>query len=142
MIVLDTDIITLVLWDPGDVGERLSDRIDSVADDVCVAIVSVEEQLRGWLNWISSAKSESRLIEGYSRLHRFIDHLDHFDEILDFDPSAAKIFDQLRRKRIRIGTMDLRIAAIAIANDAPLISRNLVDFQKVPGLRVEDWTVA
>lgn len=142
MIVLDTDIVTLILWDPGDVGERLVNRIDSTADDICVAIVGVEEQLRGWLSWIAGAKSESRLIEGYSRLNRFLDHLDRFDEILDFDSAAAGIFNQLRRKRIRIGTMDLRIAAIALANDALLISRNLVDFQKVPGLRIEDWSAA
>ena len=38
-------------------------------------------------------------------------------------------------------SMDLRIAAITIARDALLISKNLTDFRKVPGLRVEDWTV-
>jgi len=37
--------------------------------------------------------------------------------------------------------MDLKIAAIAIANDATLLSRNLRDFGKVPDLRVEDWTL-
>jgi len=36
--------------------------------------------------------------------------------------------------------MDLRIAATAMANDFTLLSRNLVDFRQVPGLRVEDWT--
>ena len=35
--------------------------------------------------------------------------------------------------------MDLRIASIAIANDATLLSRNLKDFSRVPGLRVENW---
>jgi tRNA(fMet)-specific endonuclease VapC len=37
--------------------------------------------------------------------------------------------------------MDLKIAAIALATDATLLSRNLTDFGKVPGLRVEDWTL-
>ena len=42
-------------------------------------------------------------------------------------------------QRIRIGTMDLKIAAITIANNATLLSRNLKDFNKVTGLEVEDW---
>ena len=48
-------------------------------------------------------------------------------------------FEQLQKQHIRIGTMDLKIAAIAIANNATLLSRNLKDFSKVPGLKVEDW---
>jgi len=49
-------------------------------------------------------------------------------------------FRKLQASRVRIGTMDLRIAAIAIANDATLLTRNLSDFGKVPGLRAEDWS--
>jgi predicted nucleic acid-binding protein len=43
-------------------------------------------------------------------------------------------------EKVRIGTMDLRIASIALANGFTLLTRNLVDFQQVPGLKVEDWT--
>ena len=35
--------------------------------------------------------------------------------------------------------MDLKIAAIALSHAALLLSRNLVDFTRVPGLRVENW---
>lgn len=35
--------------------------------------------------------------------------------------------------------MDLKIASIAISHDAMLLSRNLRDFRKVPGLNVENW---
>jgi predicted nucleic acid-binding protein len=38
--------------------------------------------------------------------------------------------------------MFLRIASIALARDFAVLTRNLVDFQQVPGLRVEDWTTA
>ena len=59
--------------------------------------------------------------------------------MLDFNNHAAMQFEQLQKQHIRIGTMDLKIAAIAIANNATLLSRNLKDFSKVPGLKVEDW---
>ena len=41
--------------------------------------------------------------------------------------------------KLGIGTMDLRIASIALTSNATLLSRNLRDFQKVPNLCVEDW---
>ena len=59
--------------------------------------------------------------------------------ILPFDREAANIFHRLRPLHRRTGTMDLKIAAICIAHDATLLTRNLVDFEKVPGLRVENW---
>ena len=61
--------------------------------------------------------------------------------ILDFDQSSALEFERLKASRVRIGTMDLKIAAISLAHDALLLSRNLTDFRKVPMLRVDDWSV-
>ena len=49
-------------------------------------------------------------------------------------------FETLRQQRVRIGTMDLRIASIALARGYTVLTRNLVDFEKVPGLAAEDWT--
>jgi tRNA(fMet)-specific endonuclease VapC len=72
----------------------------------------------------------------------FQDVLENFanSQLLPYDYEAAKIFESLRKQKIRIGTQDLRIAATAISNNMTLLSRNMVDFQKVPGLKVEDWT--
>jgi len=65
-----------------------------------------------------------------------------FNEIpvLDYTDAAAEQFEELRRLRPRIGAMDLKIAAIALSQDGLLLSANLKDFQRVPNLRVEDWT--
>ena len=60
--------------------------------------------------------------------------------IISFDEDAARIFQGLKQQKLRVGTMDSRIAAIPLARDATLISRNLVDFERIPGLTVEDWT--
>jgi len=62
-------------------------------------------------------------------------------QVLSYDPNASTVFESLKSQRIRVATMDLRIAAIAISQDKTLLSRNLTDFRQVPGLRVEDWTV-
>lgn len=69
---------------------------------------------------------------------RLIDVLSNWD-IVAFDERAADRFADLRRERIRIGTMDLKIAAIALANDALLVTANRRDFSLVPGLRCENW---
>jgi len=40
---------------------------------------------------------------------------------------------------VRIGTMDLKIASIALSRDLVLLTRNDQDFIKVPDLKMEDW---
>jgi len=61
--------------------------------------------------------------------------------VLEFDLRAATEFQRLRKRHRTIGTMDLKIAAIVLANDATLLSRNLTDFRRIPELKVEDWTL-
>lgn len=55
------------------------------------------------------------------------------------EPSSQ--FERLRQAKIRIGTKDLRIAAICLATGATLLTRNLRHFEQVPGLIAEDWSV-
>jgi tRNA(fMet)-specific endonuclease VapC len=60
--------------------------------------------------------------------------------VVDFDAAAATQFQHLRKQRLRVGTMDLKIAAIVLASNATLLTRNFVDFRKVSGLQFDDWT--
>ena len=60
-------------------------------------------------------------------------------EIVPFEERAADQFTSLRRQHIRIGTMDLKIASIALVNDAILVTANLRDYSLVPALRCENW---
>jgi tRNA(fMet)-specific endonuclease VapC len=53
---------------------------------------------------------------------------------------AIAVFDSLRDQRVRIATMDLRIAAIARSRNLMLLTRNVCDFDRVPGLVTADWT--
>jgi tRNA(fMet)-specific endonuclease VapC len=141
MLVLDTDLLSLIQRKAGDVYERLNARLELAAamELICVTIVSFEEQSRGWLAFLARARTIEKQLIGYARLKA---HLDDYGRwrVLDFDEQAASIYQRLLSERIRIGIMDLRIAAIALAHHATLLSRNLVDYRKVPQLRVEDWS--
>jgi tRNA(fMet)-specific endonuclease VapC len=59
--------------------------------------------------------------------------------VVNFDAAAAARLVQLRCSGVHLGAMDLKIAAIGLAPEAVLLSRNLADFRRVSGLRVEDW---
>ena len=96
--------------------------------------------MRGWLATIARARNGEREVVAYQKLH---DLLVFFSSIpaVSYGDSAAKQFARLRRLRLHVGSMDLRIAAIALTQDSLLLSRNRKDFSRVPALRVEDWTV-
>jgi tRNA(fMet)-specific endonuclease VapC len=142
MVVLDTDNITLLERNDSPTSLRLLARLDSLeADDIATTIVSYEEQTRGWLAYLAKAATLAAQINAYTRLKT---HLRNYCRIsvLDFDDNAALEYDRLRSARVRIGTMDLRIAAIVLTNDATLLSRNIGDFRRVPDLKVDDWTIS
>ena len=62
-------------------------------------------------------------------------------QVVGFDATVVREFDNLRAKKVRIATMDLRIAAIALSQGMTVLTRNVRDFNQVPGLKVEDWTI-
>jgi tRNA(fMet)-specific endonuclease VapC len=139
MILLDTDHLTLLKYPDSERGVRLSERLRSQSPEevVTTSIVSVEEQMRGWLAAIAKERQAKRQVFGYCELARLFDYFRTFT-ILLFDDAAAEQFDSLRAAKIRLGTMDLKIAAIALVNHALLLSANSRHFEQVPGLRVEN----
>lgn len=108
-------------------------------DDIFATIISFEEHMRGWLAFIARCKTLEDQIYAYERLHRFLESY-RKTQVLDFDGKAADEFVRLKTLKVRVGTMDLKIAAITISNKAILVSRNLKDFDQVPNLNVQDWT--
>lgn len=63
--------------------------------------------------------------------------------VLDFDARAAdryaSVRAQMEAKGKPIGDRDLLIAATALAHGATLVTHNVRELSRVPGLRVEDW---
>lgn len=105
---------------------------------MAIGIVTVEEQMRGWLAEINRHHDPHRQISSYAKLQQQIEvFADWF--ILPWDDEAAELFLQFRAEGVRIGTMDLKIACIALAHDSTLLTRNSKDFENVAGLHVENW---
>jgi tRNA(fMet)-specific endonuclease VapC len=136
--ILDTDHISLWQTDDPAIRRRLA-QIDP--QDFAVTIVSFEEQMRGRLNEIHRASSDGALVDGYRHLQMTEEFFGAL-RILAYSREAQALFRQLRQQRVRIGTRDLRIAAIGLSVDGTVVTRNQRDFRQVPGLRLADWTLA
>jgi tRNA(fMet)-specific endonuclease VapC len=140
MWVLDTDHISLLEHDESPATARLRERLLALNPaDYATSIISYEEQCRGWLEHIKKKKSVLEQVTAYRKLHKQLEHYGAI-QVLDFDEHAAIEFQRLRAAKVRIKTMDLKIASIVLSLHATLLTRNTGDFIKVPGLQFEDWT--
>lgn len=137
MLILDTDHLSEI--ERGSVsGASLMARLEQSGEETVATIISAEEQLRGWLAQIRANSDVANQTIAYGRLQaRLAFYADW--TLLPWTAGAAARFMALRRAGVRIGTMDLKIAAIALEAGGTVLSQNLIDFSKVPGLRVESW---
>jgi tRNA(fMet)-specific endonuclease VapC len=117
---------------------RLRARLEETRPAMAISVITVEEQMRGWLAEINRHRDLSRQITPYAKLQRQVEIFGEWI-ILSWDADAAASFMRFRRAGVRIGSMDLKIACIVLAHDATLLSRNTSDFSQVPGLRLENW---
>lgn len=138
MILLDTDHLSVLLDQRDARRDQLQERMESALEPVACTIVSLEEILRGWLAAIRRRHEITGQIIAYSRLTGLFVTMGNWN-IMTVDDSAARQFAVLRSQRVRIGSMDLKIASIALIHDATLVTANLRDFLQVPGLRSENW---
>lgn len=138
--VLDTDHLSVLLSGSQPACDRLLARLDTLPpDDIAATIVSYQEQVQGWLAYLNRAKADAHILRAYHELD-LLRRWYQRTNVLEFTGSAQKQFSILSPQCRRVGTMDLRIASIALVTGATLLSRNLRDFRQVPGLVVEDWT--
>jgi tRNA(fMet)-specific endonuclease VapC len=127
MYVLDTDHLS-VLERGGAGSQRLLLRLATVnPNEVLATIISYEEQTRGWLSYVAKARTVEGQVEAYKQLKRQLTNYCAIP-ILEFDGQAGQEFQRLKELYPRLGTMDLKIAAIALVNQAILLTRNSSDF--------------
>ena len=139
--LLDTDHISFLQRKSGREFACLVARIGQHSpDDFALSIISFHEQVLGAHTVINRAKGNNDTLRGYTLLSEILKGF-RMAPVLDFDAEAIAIFDQLRRQKARIATMDLRIASIALSRNLTVLTRNVRDFSNVPNLVMEDWTI-
>lgn len=139
--LLDTDHISFLQRRSNSEFIRLTLRMSQHSlSDFALSVISFHEQVIGVHSFINRAQTNTDIARGYTLL---LETLNSFAKapVLPFDAKAIAICDEMRSQKVRVSTMDLRIAAIAISNNLVLLTRNTGDFGKVPRLITEDWTV-
>jgi tRNA(fMet)-specific endonuclease VapC len=133
--VLDTNHFTELVRDSS-FGQRL--RLKARQVSAFTTIINAQEINEGWCALINRKSAGDLQVKAYAQ---FLHSLELLMELtlLPFDSASAALFHKLHTTLRHVGTMDLKIAAICVTHDSLLLSRNLLDFEKVPDLRVENW---
>jgi tRNA(fMet)-specific endonuclease VapC len=135
--VLDTDTLTLFQRGEPNVVRNV---LLHPAEELALTIISVEEQLSGWYTELRRAKKQDQLARVYQRMTDAVRFFARF-HLLTFAESAIARYQDLRAAHRRLDKDDLRIAAIVLDGNDRLVTRNQRDFQQIPGLLVEDWSM-
>ena len=138
MILLDTDHVSILQWE-GEAAERLRGRMSDCDDDwLGITAITLEEQTRAAISRLGQCKTTQAQIKYYALLSSLFRFFADW-RVAPFDEAAAMMFDDLRARKVNIGRSDLKIASVALVNNATLLTANSRDFEKVPGLTFESW---
>ena len=138
MNAFDTDVFTNIFYEDV-VATTMMGTMD--VESLYLPIVVIEEVIRGRFSAIRRAeasKSSAALCQAYLNLQRSLELTTRF-KTLPYTEEAEALFLTWRQAKIRIGTPDLRIAAIAQAHNAELITRNARDYQQILNLNFTVW---
>ncbi|MDA0893561.1 MAG: type II toxin-antitoxin system VapC family toxin [Proteobacteria bacterium] len=127
--LLDTNILSDLVRNPqGIVGARITKAGE---ETICTSIIVAAELRYG------AAKSNSgKLAE---RIDLILSALTILPLEIPADHQYATLRHHLTRQGTPIGPNDLLIAAHAIASDLTVVTANVREFSRVPGLKVENW---
>ena len=135
---LDTTTITLLRHGNASIQQVINRHASHHV--VAITAVNVEEYLSGWYTMLRRAKSNAAEAMASVDLAGAMKLLSRFP-VYPMSEAALDRADQLFKSKINVGRMDLKIAALALELDATVVTNNIRDFSRVPGLRFEDWSV-
>ncbi|HZL79565.1 MAG TPA: type II toxin-antitoxin system VapC family toxin [Candidatus Limnocylindrales bacterium] len=127
--LLDTDICIGVLRQKPGMVEKLSRLAPA---DVAVSMVTIYELFCG----VEKAADPAR---ERGKVERFISAIAELPLERAAAQTAAQVRAELERQGTVIGPYDLLIAGQALAGNLTLVTGNLAEFRRVPGLKIESW---
>lgn len=139
--VLDTDHISLILR--GD--RRIIDRLQSLDQSQwAITIISIQEVFNGWIVKLNDPRYRDQQVDLYTRLWNSQAFFQQA-RVLNFDSAAESCYYHLIKTHPHLSKRrlekDVKIAAIVLANQATIVTRNQRDFMLVPGLEMENWAI-
>lgn len=138
MYILDSDHLSL--YQRGH--EPLRRYLSAISpEQIAITVISVEELLRGRLAQVRKATKPEERVRAYWWLSETIEFLCDF-RIARYDAHAEAHFQALWGKKIKVGSQDMKIGAIALSQKATLLTRNRRDFERIPALTIEDWSMS
>jgi|SRR5215471_1344189 len=127
--MLDTNICIYVIKNRP---ARLRDRFKDMADQLCISIITLAELIYG-------AEKSARAHQNLTVVEQFCARLD----VLPFAERAAthygQLWAELEREGQPIGIHDMMIAGHARSEGLTVVTNNLREFRRIPGLRFENW---
>ncbi len=127
--MLDTN--TCVRAMRADLASTLVGRFNRHATQICISTIVLAELHHG-------AENSQHVVQNLNRIEQFVARV---HDVLDFDASAAADFGRIKTalRKTPIGPLDTLIAAHARSRDLTLVTSNIGEFARVPGLAIEDW---
>lgn len=127
--MLDTNIVIYVIKRRP---IEVLDIFNASAGRICISSVTLAELLHG-------VEKSSMVSHNLSKVEDFVSRL----EVLSYDENAAAHYGNIRadleKKGTPIGVNDLHIAGHARSKSLILVTNNMREFERIEGLRLENW---
>lgn len=135
--LLDTDVLSLFQHrDPVVLGRVKAAMTAGHIVGLC--IVSVEEQYLGWQKRLNTAKTHATYAHASLLFAQAVRVWGQFHIFPETEASRTTL-QQFMKLKLNVGKNDLRIASVVLDLGATFVTRNAVDYRRVPGVKFEDW---
>jgi len=136
--ILDTDHASLFLAG----NKSIIAQVAKHSNNVAITVITVQELFNGWTGRLNNPTQANKLTHLYTKLWETTEFFKVIT-ILNFDQDAENLCQILQQSSNALGKKriekDLRIASIALVQNATIVTRNYKDFSQIPNLKIENW---